>query len=279
MTRIVIGIVGRVVNLPLNFAASQRGLFVPDNWSDLIRELGALPLPLPVCESLEDARQVVAAIDGLILPGGLDVDPRSYKAKMLVAYEASCKGIGDKYHRPLALAPDYNQDQSEVWWYQAARSTEIPVLGICRGMQIINVAHGGTLLQEIPDTSVQHCLEPDGWVPYHSIAIEGGSILHDLLGLTQYFTSSVHHQAIETLGEGLHATAFAADGVTEAIEINDGRHWVIGIQGHPEKTMRNLDEFRNVLTEFARQSRKRREARQSHRSDLANRDATSHLSA
>jgi gamma-glutamyl-gamma-aminobutyrate hydrolase PuuD len=123
-----------------------------------------------------------------------------------------------------------------------------PVLGICRGMQVINVARGGTLIQELPD-GLSHFVESDGWIPYHSMTLNPSSQIARILETTEITVSSVHHQGVDRIGDGLRATGHATDGIVEAIEDVNGA-FVIGLQSHPEKTRQNFPQTERVFAAF-----------------------------
>jgi putative glutamine amidotransferase len=133
------------------------------------------------------------------------------------------------------------------------RQRRAPVLGLCRGMQLMNVSEGGTLKQELV-SDLSHFVEPDGWIPYHRVHLVEGSRLRALVGCTDVTVSSVHHQAIDALAPGLRAAAHAADGTIEAIE-GEGPDFLIGLQSHVEKTRVNLPDFEGVFAAFVATAR------------------------
>jgi putative glutamine amidotransferase len=158
--------------------------------------------------------------DGLVLPGGGDVDPARYG--------------GD------TEAPSYDinplQDDLDLGILAQAIRRGIPVLGVCRGLQVLNVALGGTLVEDLPASSVRHTPGDDGcgapeWT-WHDVALAEGSRLRDALGAEVVPVASGHHQAIGALGEGLVVTATAADGVIEAVEHATAP--LVAVQWHPE---------------------------------------------
>lgn len=161
------------------------------------------------------------AIDALILPGGGDVDPTHY---------------GQQPSPELAdLDPDF--DAFQLDWARKAFERKLPTLGICRGMQVMNVAAGGTLIQHVesadqhfPDNARQDAsLRP---LPVHSVAVAQGSKLAEIVGEERARVNSLHHQAVDKLAPLFHASAWAEDGIVEAIERPDA--WQVGVQFHPE---------------------------------------------
>jgi putative glutamine amidotransferase len=168
------------------------------------------PSPLGASETLR-------ALDGLVFAGGADVDPARYGA------QPSPETAG--------LRPD--RDEGELALLRAAIDDDVPVLGVCRGMQLMNVALGGSLQQHLPDAVGHDGHRPSpGVYGQHSVETAPGSRLAALLGEAAR-VNSYHHQGIASVGEGLTATAHAADGTIEAIEI-DGRTFALGVLWHPE---------------------------------------------
>ena len=172
-------------------------------------EAGGIPVPLPMTSDSEAVADMVAAIDALILTGGQDIDPLLYG-------EVPHQNLGSLLHE---------RDTFDTTLVHLATDAGIPVLGICRGCQIINAALGGTLYQHIP------CHK--GGVT-HNVAIYKGSELHDVLG-DVFVSNSFHHQAIKRQAPGTRITARAADGIIEAFDV-PGDQFIMGIQWHPEKT-------------------------------------------
>lgn len=188
------------------------------NYSEAVAQLGGLPLMLPNLEP-ELAEGYVQHADGLLLTGGVDVDP---------AY------FGEEPHPLLGLV-DLSRDTFEMALYKAARAQGLPILGVCRGHQLINVAAGGTLHQHIPalGKTVQHEQVDITGAPSHGVALEPDSALAAAFGQERVRTNSYHHQAVDRPGKGLKITGRSADGLAEAIENAEGS-FVLGVQWHPE---------------------------------------------
>jgi putative glutamine amidotransferase len=161
--------------------------------------------------------QIASRLDGLVLAGGEDIDPGIYGG---VAAEAS-------------VLPDRERDDYELELLAAACARGLPVLGVCRGAQLINVAAGGTLIGHLAGPSAQMHTSLD--VPHgrhrHLVATAAGSLIRRLKG-EQASVNSLHHQAVDRPGAGLRITAVAPDGTPEAIESEDGN--ILGVQWHPE---------------------------------------------
>ena len=235
----------------MNFSSNQNITYVNNSYINLIKKLEAIPFVIPTNIPKNKIDSVLKIIDGLFLPGGKDIHPKCYGDNLKITYTKDISGVGEPFYRPIVLKPDIEKDQFEIKLYLKAIERKIPVIGICRGMQIINVAHGGTLFQEIPvENNIKHSMENDGFVNYHSINIIKNTKIYNFFNSTSYFTSSIHHQAVNKLGNNLQTSALSEDGIIEIIEHKNPDIFSIGIQGHPEKTMTNLHEFQKIFEEF-----------------------------
>lgn len=176
----------------------------------LCEDAGATPV---VLTAVEDVEALVERLDGLVLSGGGDVEPERYGAT----------------RHPETTWLDERRDAFELALVRAARTQGLPLLGVCRGMQVLNVALGGTLVQHLPDlTEFAHHV-PDRWdTTAHEVEIDPGSRLGRLLGPGPVEVNSAHHQAIEAVASGLRAVAWAPDRVIEAIESESEP--VLGVQ-------------------------------------------------
>jgi putative glutamine amidotransferase len=196
------------------------GFAVPDTYVFAARRAGIRPLA--VLEGDPDAAlEVLDHVDGLLLLGGADLDPATYGAE----------------RHDTVYGVDRDRDAVEIALVREALDRAMPVLAVCRGLQVLNVALGGTLVQHIPDLggTTRHGVPGGGGTVMHDVKVEPDSLLADITGAEVLATSSHHHQAIEALGEGLHVTARADDGVIEAVE-RDGPGWMVAVQWHPEDT-------------------------------------------
>jgi putative glutamine amidotransferase len=186
--------------------------------------------------------ETLEPFDGLVLIGGGDVDPARY---------------GQAPHSEVyGLDPD--RDALEVDLLLEADRCHMPVLGICRGLQVVNVAFGGTLHQHLPDVPGldRHRAPSSGLM--HEVKVDESSRLHSACGQAALEASSWHHQGIDTLGEGLVPAASSGDGLIEAIERTDG--WVVAVQWHPEETAATDPAQQALFDAFARQARDRADA-------------------
>lgn len=192
----------------------------PAGYASSVQKAGAVALLLPTDLAVTDSPEsLLARLDGLILTGGVDVDPDSYGA--IAAPETS------------DVRPD--RDRFELSLAKAALEADLPLLGICRGFQLMNALAGGDLDQHLPDRLGHegHRSVP-GSFDEHEVELTEGSKIAGLCGGTRLVVSSHHHQGLDRIGEGLRVTGVAVpDGIAEAIEV-EGNDFAIGVQWHPE---------------------------------------------
>jgi gamma-glutamyl-gamma-aminobutyrate hydrolase PuuD len=189
---------------------------LPVNYADGVRAAGGVALLLPPGDPAT-ADDVLTGLDGLLLAGGADVDPERYGAERHIA----------------TGAPRPDRDAWEVALAHVALARDVPVLAVCRGMQVLNVALGGDLRQHLPDDvgSELHC-PVIGEHGRHDVIMAAGSAVAKMFG-EQALVATYHHQCVDRLGADLVPTGWASDGVVEAVE-HRGRTWVVGVQWHPE---------------------------------------------
>lgn len=213
MTRPVIGL--SCYNEHAKWGAwDQPAALIPWNYVEKLNNAGASVVILPPDTTGAEA---VDRLDGLVIAGGADIDPARY---------------GQEPHA-TSDTPRSARDASELNLYKAARELNIPVLGICRGLQVMVIAHGGTLHQHLPDV-VGTTLHRDapGTFNEHLVTFAPGSLVANLVGTSEALTNSSHHQAVDNPGT-LTATAWASDGIIEACE-DPSAQFVLGVQWHPE---------------------------------------------
>ncbi|MBN2048402.1 MAG: gamma-glutamyl-gamma-aminobutyrate hydrolase family protein [Anaerolineaceae bacterium] len=200
-----------------------------------IRTAGAVPVVIPPGLAEDAYAQLMIGLSGLLLTGGGDIDPVQYGRK-------------DADHTMLI---DQDRDRAELWMTRWATDHDLPVLGICRGHQVLNVALGGSLhvdvLQERID-SLKHFYYPDFPRDYyaHPVSLAPDGMLASIFGKDSVGVNSIHHQGVERLGGGLRAVAFAPDGLIEGIQ-HDQKRFCLGVQWHPEC----LPEDENMQTLFS----------------------------
>jgi putative glutamine amidotransferase len=195
----------------------RRSDVVQTSYVDAVVDAGGLPLLLPILDPLL-APAVLASVDALVLTGGGDVDPACY---------------GHLRHEAV-YGVDPRRDEWELALVRGALERDVPVLGICRGAQVLNVARGGTLVQHLPDASDQpHRAADRSGEVVHVVDIAPASTLGAITRVSALGANTLHHQAVALLGVGLRPVAWADDGTIEGIELTDGRP-VVGVQWHPE---------------------------------------------
>ncbi len=197
------------------------------SYSDAVQAAGGLAVLLPPDPAAsEDAEPWLDLLDGLVITGGADVDPEAYGAEP----------------DPLTVGTVPERDAFEIALARGALERDLPLLGVCRGMQIMNVARGGTLIQHLPD-SVGHEDHRRTMGTFdnadHDVRLAGGSLAERVVGEALHATKSHHHQAVDALGEGLVASGWSVlDDLVEAIEVPEAR-WALGVQWHPEADPRS----------------------------------------
>src|SRR5271166_4730148 len=195
---------------------------MPVSYIEAVQHAGAIAVILPPDEAVtREPKQMLSLIDGLMLVGGADLDPASYDH--------------EPHSETVETVPE--RDAFEISLTRSAIDHDVPVLGICRGMQLINVACGGSLLQHLPE-HVGHEAHRRALGSFegadHDVALEEGSLAARAAGEVSHTTKSHHHQGVDGLGEGLLVSGFSTlDDLPEAIEMPD-RRFVLGVQWHPE---------------------------------------------
>jgi putative glutamine amidotransferase len=213
MTKPVIGIGADIV---ITKGERDRA-FAFTTYTEALRRAGAVVVIVP--PQPENAPDVVASLDGILLAGGDDYDPAAYGEER----HASCETM------------DPRRQENELALAKAARERGIPTLGICLGLQSMNVAAGGTLIQDIAtalETDIDHASEPYDR-HRHQVLVENGTKLAKILGGGEHSVNSSHHQAVGRVADGLHISALAPDGIVEALE-DALLPFYVGVQWHPE---------------------------------------------
>ena len=196
---------------------------------------------LPPAVGLRAAEALLDRLDGLLLSGGTDLEPGYYG-------EQPVPELGP-------TIPE--RDACEMALMMIAIRRRMPIFGICRGMQLLNVGLGGTLYQDLPSQLggdvLEHCREAPKWQPVHEAEVRRGSWLGEVTGGRSFEVNSYHHQGIKILGKGLMASAVSSDRVIEAIEWRDlSERWLVGVQWHPEGMRDTSFEHRNLFEAHVR---------------------------
>ncbi len=189
---------------------------IPYAYVQAVENAGGVPLVLAQTAKLELIEAQLDTVEGVLLPGGADVHPLLWGAEPEENLEETLPFL-DRYQMQLA---------------RKAIERGMPLLGICRGCQILNVALGGTLIQHIQGNCLQHRQKSVYKEPAHWVTLEQGSLLHNLWG-PKVAVNTLHHQAVKEPGRGLTVVGRASDGIAEALEMND-KPFVVGVQWHPE---------------------------------------------
>lgn len=204
--------------------------------------VGLIPVILPPMDPVM-ASAAMTDIAGLVLTGGEDVDPGRF-------------GEGA---RPETGVPNLARDAYELALARTASERRIPTLAICRGAQVMNVALGGSLVQDVPSQrpgAINHDDSSRRNDRVHEVDIDRPSRLADIVGTTRIFSNSSHHQAIDRIGDGLHVVARSPDGIVEAVESVDRAWWMVAVQWHPEELTTTVEDWdRRLFSEFAEEVR------------------------
>lgn len=208
-----------------------------------IEKAGGVPILLPLIEDPQDILRMLDLIEGLLLIGGPDVDPHEF---------------GEEPHPKLGTI-DVAGDRVELALTRGALDRDLPILAICRGIQLLNVAAGGTLYQDIasqiPD-ALKHSQRTTEPYVTHRISITEGSLMYSIFGASEIRVNSYHHQSVKDPAPGFRTTAVADDTVVEAIESTRHR-FVLGVQCHPERLWEKYPEFLKLFTAFLEHGRHR----------------------
>jgi putative glutamine amidotransferase len=222
----------------------QPAVLLPLGYIAAIQRAGGLAVMIPPDAALErDPDEMLDLLDGLILAGGADIDPGAYGAS---PHPETNGTVPERDGPELALA-------------RRAVERDLPLLGICRGMQMLNVAYGGTLLQHLPDLvgDNSHRINPGSFDGSdHEVRLADGSLVARAAGEQLHNSKSHHHQAVDAIGDGLQVTGWSVlDQLPEAIE-DPGRRFVLGVQWHPE-----VDEHSRLIAALVEEARRYRSTR------------------
>jgi putative glutamine amidotransferase len=202
--------------------AGKNRFYLRKDYSEAIFEAGGTPVLLPLIPRQDFSRELIKNLDAIVVSGSnSDVDPHLY---------------GEEPHPKLASVMT-RRDQTDLYLLESVFQKRKPLLAICFGIQILNVFLGGTLWQDVDSQVhgvVKHSQDSSDDYRSHTISIRSASVLHELAGEKESRVNSYHHQAIHKVAGRLIPTAKASDGIVEAVELRDKRHFVLGLQWHPE---------------------------------------------
>lgn len=210
----------------------ERTLNLKSAYAHAVENSGGLPIAIPYTENEETLDKYIELCDGVLFSGGCDIEPKKFGEET----KDTCGKI------------QLFRDKLEFSFFEKAFRAKKPIMGICRGVQLINVALGGSIYQDIPSeiaTDILHRQKEAGQLTTHEVGIISDTPLMELIGEEKMPVNSFHHQSIKALGEGLEVMAFADDGIIEAVYHN-GESYIMGYQWHPEKLL-DTDPYKKVL--------------------------------
>lgn len=225
----------RIGVLPL-YKNDNQTLWINPLYFGGIEQAGGLPAMLPLTDDPALWEEYLSGFDGFLFTGGQDIDPSIYGQDKLpeCGYQAELR------------------DQQETYMIRRLMELDKPVLGICRGIQIMNAACGGSLYQDIftqAPSKVVHRQPLPYDLPHHQVAVAPNTMLHDIVGLSHLSVNSMHHQAVLTPAPGFRISAIAEDGMIEAIE-HPGKRFMLGIQWHPEYLWKEYPSAQKIWQAF-----------------------------
>ena len=227
-----------VIGMAALYDAELKRFWMGENYIRAIEDAGGIPVLLSL-KNDEDFEPLLDIVSGIMLTGGQDINPLHY-------------GDNISEHCKLIMP---ERDETDMKLFNTAFKRGIPILGICRGEQLINVAMGGSLYQDInaqAAASIKHWQADilSANYPVHKIAVSKNSRLYDCFGREAIMVNSLHHQAVKTLAQGLTASAYSEDGIIEAIEYKSSERFLLGVQWHPEAMFRRDDNARRLFRYF-----------------------------
>lgn len=227
-----------IIGITCTATDSDKSHGIGVSYIDAIGHSGGTPILLPLPQSDLCVADFLDLIDGLLLSGGVDVDPFLYGEEP----------------QPKMGRIDVSRDRVEMLLIPKALEMNIPILGICRGIQVLNVSAGGTLYQDIYTNSkatLKHSQNAPEWYGTHAIHVQEGSRLLGILGQSMIRVNSFHHQAVKDVAPDFMVSAVSSDGVIEGIE-STRYNFAVGVQCHPEGMRQNTPPIANLFAEFVK---------------------------
>lgn len=227
-----------VIGLSCSYEKDEHNhrIFLNHSYLNAIRHFGGIPVVLPSEGNADELEYLVSQCDGILLTGGMDIEPELYGE--------------EKWNDTVATTPD--RDRSESLIFRLAEERDLPILGICRGIQMMNVYFGGTLYQDIPTqapSEVNHSMKPPYQRIGHNCVITPTSPLHTLTGRDVIGVNSFHHQSIKDIAPGFAVMGRCEDGIIEAIW-NPHKKFIWGVQWHPEQIWEIEDSSAQLFIAF-----------------------------
>jgi putative glutamine amidotransferase len=226
------------IGITMRLELETNRFYLGRDYSEALEALGAIPVNIPLIPNEEYIREIVSDLDGILLPGSdTDVDPMRF---------------GEEPHPKLGRVI-FEKEETDLLVLKEVEKRNLPIFGICFGMQILNVYRGGNLIQDIPSQVENHLKHQQGQPlarNSHSIDVLENSKLSSLITKELVQVNSHHHQAIREVGKNLKATAWAKDGVIECIEDTDENKFIVGVQWHPELNWQTDDLSRKLFETF-----------------------------
>jgi putative glutamine amidotransferase len=232
----VIGILGNTYMTEPGLFKSMERAYANSAYVDSILRNGGIPVMIPAASVAEDAEAALHMCSGILFPGGEDVTPRYYGEEPLPVMGIFKPGLDESWMKAGHYALEFQK----------------PMLGICRGIQVLNVLLGGSLYQDISQKEgehIQHMQKYDRTYVTHSIDVQPGTKLASLLGAGQCMINSMYHQAVKKLGNGLKVSALAFDGTIEAVE--DENELIMAVQWHPENLIDTVPSMNRIFSDLS----------------------------
>lgn len=207
-----------VIGITASWNEEKESVVLPHTYVVAVEEAGGIPLLIPMMKQ-DIAEEILPKLDGIVFPGGADVDPARY---------------GERPHQKLGrICP--RLDTLELHLAKIALKRSLPIVGICRGCQLVNIAAGGTLVQDIPSQvggAMKHVQQAPRWYGTHEVILEEDSMAAKIFGTRRLSVNSYHHQSVRNPGDGLTVSGRAVDGIAEVTE--GGQGFILLLQWHPE---------------------------------------------